>query len=272
MITVLINALLALGVGVFLTLTGVSPWYWSIFWGVLTLIFGQVVLGWILRWRMSSISSKVQTIMARGQARMQAKMQRWRTHQVGDPKAAEAELAHDRDVLIAEVQSELQPLERYRWWIPLLGRQLATMELQFAWQRKDWNRVDALLSRALLLDPRLVCIKLARQWQQNVPTEMLYATFRKASRRARYGTSALLYATFAWMLVKRGDVDGAFKVLIEANDKNEHPVLKTNREILANNRLAHFSNAGFGDEWYALWLENPKIKAQRQRNITRYFR
>jgi hypothetical protein len=34
---------------------------------------------------------------------------------------------------------------------------------------------------------------------------------------------------------------------------------------LANNRVGHFSNAGMGDEWYALHLEQPKVKMQRQR-------
>ena len=217
MITVLLNVLLALAVGVGLTAADVSPWGWSILWGVLTLVLGQVALGWVLRKRMSAVTDRVQAVLAKGQAQMQAKIKRWQAKQMGNPKAAEAELAKDRDAMIAEIQALLQPLERYRWWIPLLGRQLATMELQFAWQRKDWTRVDALLPRALLVDPTLVCIKLARQWQQEAPTADLAKTFRRAVRRARYDTTALLFGTFSWMLVKRGDIDGAYKVLIEAD-------------------------------------------------------
>ena len=45
----------------------------------------------------------------------------------------------------------------------------------------------------------------------------------------------------------------------------EDGVLKANREHLANNRLAHFSNAGLGDRWYALLLEEPKYSQPRQR-------
>ena len=36
-----------------------------------------------------------------------------------------------------------------------------------------------------------------------------------------------------------------------------------------NNRIAHFNNSGIGDQWYALGLEEPKVKAQRQRSMYR---
>ncbi len=271
MITVLINLFVALCVGLGLTLSGVTGWGWGLVWGVLTLVAGQVGLGWLLKRRMGALSDQVQAVMARAQAQMQAKVKRWQTRQMANPKAAEAELAKDRDAMIAEVQALLRPLERYRLWVPFLGRQLATMELQFAWQRKDFKRVDALLPRALLLDPTLACIKLARLWQREVPAEALDKAFRRAVRRTRYDTSALLYATYAWMLVKRGAIDEAFRILREGDERNENATLKANLDHLANNRLAHFSNAGFGEMWYALWLEEPKFHPRRARDMGRYF-
>ena len=271
MITVLLNFLVAGGAAVALTATDVSPWHWSILWFFLLVLAGQLALGWCLRRGMASISARVQAEVQGAQAKMQAKIQRWRVRPVSSQKAAEAELAKDRDAMIANVQAILRPLERWRLWVPFLGRQLATMEMQFAWQKKDWARVDTLLPRALLLEPLFVCMRLARMWQKEESMEAIGQVFRKSVRRARYGTSALVYATYAWMLVKRGDIDGAHKVLVEANEKNEHAVLKSNRDLLANNRVAHFSNAGFGDEWYALWLEEPKVRAQRQRNPGRFF-
>jgi hypothetical protein len=30
-----------------------------------------------------------------------------------------------------------------------------------------------------------------------------------------------------------------------------------------NNRVAHFNNSGLGDTWYALQLEEPRVKMQR---------
>ncbi len=271
MISILLNLLLALGVSIGLTLADISPWGWSIVWFVLIFVAGQIAIGRFLRWKMNAVTEEIQSIMARGQAKMQAKVQRWRTKQMSNQKAAEAELAKDRDAMIAEIQALLKPLERYRLWIPLLGRQLATMEMQFAWQKKDWKRVDLLLNRALFVEPMIVCMKLARMWQQEATTEELQKVFKKAVRRARYGTTVLLYSTMAWMLVKRGQIDEAFKVLTEADEKNESPVLKANRENLANNRLNHFSNAGLGEEWYTLFLEEPKMRAQRQRSPGRFF-
>lgn len=271
MITVLINVFIAVMTGVTLTLTDVSPWYWSILWGVLVLLAGQAALGIILRKKMAVVSDNVQGIMKQGQAKMQAKMQRWRQKPVSSQKAAEQELAKDRDAMIAEVQAILKPLDKYRLWVPLLGRQLATMELQFAWQRKDYERVDELLPRALLLEPFLMCIRLARLWQKKAETEEIRKAFKQMVRRARYGTTALVYCTFAWMLLKRGEADEAYKVLIEADEKNEHPVIKSNKEILANNRIPHFTNVGFGEEWYALWLEEPKMKVKRARDNGRFF-
>ena len=60
-------------------------------------------------------------------------------------------------------------------------------------------------------------------------------------------------------------MDGAFKALNRALENSDNVVLKANREHLANNRLAHFSNAGIGEQWYALQLEEPKYNQPRQR-------
>jgi hypothetical protein len=38
-----------------------------------------------------------------------------------------------------------------------------------------------------------------------------------------------------------------------------------NCEHLANNRITQFSNAGLGEQWYSLFLEEPKVRTQRQR-------
>lgn len=272
MITVLINLLIAVLIAVLLPVTDLMAWYWSIPLGVLCFAGGQILIAVILRRRMASVNAAVEAIMAKAQAQMQAKLRRWRTKPVSGAKLAEAELAKDRDAMIDEIRTVLAPLYRYRLWVPLLERQLATMELQFAWQKKDYARVDELLPHALLVDPMLVCIRLARMWQQNASDAELLKVFRKAVRRARYDTTALLYATMAWMMVRRDKIDEAFRLLNEADDRNEHPVIKQNRDLLANNRIAQFSNAGFGDAWYAIGLETPKVRARQIRHPgNRYF-
>ena len=73
----------------------------------------------------------------------------------------------------------------------------------------------------------------------------------------------------SWMQVQRGDADGAFKTLTEALKKSDNETLKRNHECLMNNRIAHFSNSGIGDQWYSLLLEEPRVHTQRQRSVYR---
>ena len=67
------------------------------------------------------------------------------------------------------------------------------------------------------------------------------------------------------ILLQKKDVDGAFKALNAALEKSDNETLKANRDHLANNRVAHFSNTALGDQWYALLLEEPRIHQQRPR-------
>jgi hypothetical protein len=93
--------------------------------------------------------------------------------------------------------------------------------------------------------------------------------YEKAVRRVRYNGNVLLAAAWSWIQVQRGNADGAFKTLTEALKKSDDATLKRNHETLMNNRVAHFSNSGIGDQWYSLMLEEPKVKVQRQRSVYR---
>ena len=61
----------------------------------------------------------------------------------------------------------------------------------------------------------------------------------------------------------------AFKALTAALKNSDNEVLKANHVHLMNDRPAHFTNSGLGDQWYSLMLEEPKIKTQRQRSVYR---
>ena len=49
----------------------------------------------------------------------------------------------------------------------------------------------------------------------------------------------------------------ALEVLTEAKDKTESDVMSRNWQHVSNNKVHLFSNAGLGEQWYALGLENP---------------
>ena len=108
-------------------------------------------------------------------------------------------------------------------------------------------------------------MKLARMYMTNQPVEEMAKVYAKATRRLRYNQNVLLAAAWSWILLQKKDVDGAFKALNAALEKSDNQTLKTNRDHLANNRVAHFSNTAIGDQWYALQLEEPRIHQQRMR-------
>ena len=134
---------------------------------------------------------------------------------------------------------------------------------------KDFKAVDELMPKALLIDPMMCAIKMARLYMLDRPMSEIEQVYRKGVARVRYNGNVLMAAAMSWMQVRKGDADGAFKTLTEALKKSDNEVLKRNHEQLMNNRVTHFNNSGLGDQWYSLLLEEPKVKAQRQRSFYR---
>ena len=58
--------------------------------------------------------------------------------------------------------------------------------------------------------------------------------------------------------------DKAHALLVKGCKDNENETLNRNRDRLANNKVREFNNANLGDEWFALFLEQPKIQMRRQ--------
>jgi hypothetical protein len=196
-------------------------------------------------------------------------MQRWQLRPPGSIQAAQKEIADDTRVFVKEALSKTESLRRYRLLVPMMDRQIATAQLQLCWMIKDFRRVDELMPKALLIDPVMSAIKMARMYMNGEASEKIAKVYGKAVRRVRYNGNVLPAAAWSWIQVQRGDVDGAFRTLTEALKKSDDATLKRNHEILMNNRVAHFSNSGIGDQWYSLLLEEPKVKVQRQRQMFR---
>ena len=56
----------------------------------------------------------------------------------------------------------------------------------------------------------------------------------------------------------------AVAALVAARKLSDNQTLIENCDRLVNGKYKHFNNAGLGDLWYSLYLEEPKIKPQRQ--------
>ena len=269
MLTVLINAGFGILLGVALGVTGAAHWGWSVFWGLLAFVVGQGAAGYLIQQRVKAAMGGVQKILEDGQRRLQFKVNQWQTRPPGSLKQAQQEIEREQRLFVEKALAESKGLARFNRWAPLMQRQVDTMRIQLFWMLKDFKQVDELMPKALIVDPLMAAIKIARMHMKG--EEGIEKVFKKHTARLRYGQGALLYGLYAWILVQKNELDGAHKVLIQACEKMENETLKRNREHLANNRVGHFSNAGLGDEWYALHLEQPKVKMQRQRYSDRPF-
>ncbi len=87
--------------------------------------------------------------------------------------------------------------------------------------------------------------------------------YNKGIKRFKGDKTTLIYALYSWILVKENKLEEAVVVLDEGKKKTENDVLKANWEHVVNNRIKRFSNAGLGDNWYVLALEDIKPVKQR---------
>lgn len=263
LIAVAAGALTGLGLG----FGGVCGIGWSITAGVATFLVVQVVVGRIVQKRVKAAMDAVQAVLVDGQKRLQAKVARWQMQMrsPGALQAAQAEIARDQKVFVREALERTEVLHKFDNWVPMMKRQIATAQFQLYWGIKEFKKVDELMPKALFLDPAMSAMKLARMYMTNRPVEEMAKVYAKATRRLRYNQNVLLAAAWSWILIQKKDVDGAFKALNAALEKSDNETLKANRDHLANNRVAHFSNTALGDQWYALQLEEPRIHQQRMR-------
>lgn len=242
---------------------GTSPG-WSATWAAAAFVVSQFVIARAVRKRMTADMQSVQAILVEGQKKIQAKTQRWQIRPPGSIAAAQKELESDMRVFVNEALAQTKKMRKYRLWVWMVDRQIATAQLQLNWMIKEFGRVDELMPKALIIDPTLVAMKMARLYMKGAPAEEIETVYRKGSRRVGFNRNTLAAATMAWIDLKRGREDEAFAVLVDAAKKSDDATLKANLAHLENKRATHFSNSGLGDAWYALHLEEPRIKTQRQ--------
>ncbi len=252
--------------------SGLALWYggaaaggWSVLWGVLVFLAAQLLLGFLVQRKVKSEMEKVQSVLNNGKNHLQQKVSQWQIKPPGSVKDARKIIEKEQAVFIKKALDASAGLEKFDRWAPLMRKQINALRLQLHWMNKDFKAVDKLMPTVMVLDPMMACIKMARMYMRG--DEGIEKLFKKHSGRVRTDQGVLIYALYSWILVQRGEIDQAHKVLIDGCEKTENEFLKRNRDHLANNRIKHFSNAPFGDEWYALHLEEPKMKVQRQQRF-----
>ncbi len=261
MLTLILSGILGLSIMLGLGLTDISAWGWAVLWGALAFFACNTAVGLLLKKRIKGLMDQIQATLMSGQKQMQEKANAWRFRPPGNPKQAQMEMQKMQHTFVAKALEQTDVFRPYLKWVPLLDRQIATMRMQLNYQDRNFAEVDRLLPKCIFMEPVSRSMCLARMYANKDPK--MDSFFEKSARKLRYGQGAIFYGLYAWIAVKRGDIDFALKTLLRATKKMENETLKRNIEILQNNKPKQFSLAGLGDEWYALGLEEPRIRTQR---------
>ncbi len=236
-------------------------WGWGITCGVLVVMAIQLGIGLWIRRKVGAVNGNIQSIMEAAQARIGRKMQFFQQRSGGNVRMAQQMLEKEQNEAIRTALAATKEMEKYFLWNLLLKKQTNTMRMVMYFQLKEFGKVDEMLPKCILLDPRAIAVKMVRMYKKEDPA--LDKFYAKKTKRFKDEDCALLASLYAWIQVKRNDVEGAMKTLAAAKLKTENQVVADNWERLANGKVKNFSNSGLGDAWYSLYLEEPKIKMQR---------
>lgn len=229
------------------------------------------LVGFLVRKKMSKAQTALQESMQAAQGRMQRKVQQFQNKPGGNIKQIQNQLEMDQKAMLKQGLELTKALEPFRKWSLLTRRQIATMRLQFHYQLKEFDKVDEILTTCgflrgpMMMDSMAVAMRMARCYKKD-DLAGAKKLFKRKIMWFRGDRGTLLYGLMSWIYVKVGEPDEARRVLLKAKEATEVDTFTKNWEHLSNDRVKSFSNAGLGDEWYRLFLENPPaVKQQRMR-------
>ncbi|WDE96808.1 hypothetical protein PQO03_02385 [Lentisphaera profundi] len=177
---------------------------------------------------------------------------------------------------IEEAIKMLDPANELFGWSLLARKQVSTIKYQLFFSLKQFDKADKLEGDLLLFDPQLVAMRMAREWMRSpfkkdsspkeIQSSPITKLFKKGTSRAKGTTGAFLYNTYAWMLNKSDKSKMALELLTKGLDKCADDVIKSNLDVLRNNKASKFSNKAYSERWYSLHLEvPPQAKPQKQK-------
>ncbi|NMA45275.1 MAG: hypothetical protein GX945_01815 [Lentisphaerae bacterium] len=253
-------------------LTGVILWFalnalwpghpvWNSVLGVLGFMGVIVLINLLMRKRLEAIFKDVQTSIMDTQERLKRKITMMQNKMQGGPKL-QAMIEKEQAESIRETIKILDRVAPLKKWNVLAARQADTLRGQLLFQIKDFEAADPFLDKALVLEPLTLAMQMTR-WYKRGKMDDVSKAFKKGVKRFKDEKATLIYALYSWILLAEGRQDEAVVVLDEGKTKTENETLKQNWDHLVNNRPKRFSNAGLGEQWYALYLEQPKAQIVR---------
>ncbi len=247
----------------------------TIFSGIAGFLIPLFLLGWLVRKKVSTVQKELQEVMENGQKQMNRKIHQFQSKPNGNIKLIQRQLEDGQKAICKEALGFTVRLEPFKKWNLLIGRQIATMRMQFLYQLKEFTQVDELLaSRGLfkgpmLMDPMTIAMKMARQYK-NSDVAGAEKTYKRHVKWFKGNRSTLLHGLMSWILLKQDEAEKARQLLAKAKETTGDATLAYNWTQLSNCKEKSFSNAGLGEEWYGLYLEKPPTpKQQRMRGDAR---
>jgi hypothetical protein len=239
---------------------------------------------------LNEIIMKVQTKLQDAGEVVQKKVNHFQSRPGGNQAAFMKSVEKIQKDSAVEALEYLKDAEKFYKWNFLIEKQINTMRFQLNYQVKNFEEVDKYIDSVWLFDPSVVTMKMARLYKKNhlkstgdanedkkaLKDWIVAKAFKKGSGRMKGDKGTMIYSTYAWMLIKGGFKDEALAVLMDGSKKSADEVMLQNIERLRNDKPKSFSNAKYGEAWYALFLEEPpkqkpKVVRQTSRNAGRHF-
>jgi tetratricopeptide (TPR) repeat protein len=237
---------------------------WSIALAVVAFMATTILINLAVKKRLEAVFTAVQNKVETTQDQLRRKINLMQTKNISGGKGLQRRMEKDQADGIRDAMKELDRIDPLRKWNLLAERQANTLRAQLCYQIKEFDRADEYFKKCLVLDALTLAMKIARMYS-NGEKDKIEKAFKRGVKRFKDEKGVILYALYSWILVKEERMDEAVAILDEAKDKTESEVLKANWEHLANGRVRRFSNAGLGDQWYALHLDQPKPVKVKQR-------
>jgi len=247
--------------GLWLGLYYGAHWHaWSI---PLAVTLGLGIHFGVMFWIRKRIGVLMTAIQARITARNNALMHKYQQlgQRGGNAKQLMDQARKDQDVILNEAFAATSQMEPYCRWALLLDRQINAIRVQFLYALRRFDEVDKLLPKTMIAEPVMCCMKMCRQYQHGEETA-LEKTYNKYRKKFKFDAT-LIYATYAWMLIRKKQFEKARQVLLDGKKATENEILEKNWEHLTNDKPNLVSNSGLGEAWYALLLEEPKQPKQK---------
>jgi len=237
--------------------------------GVVGFIGTSLGINLVVRRRMEAIFKDVQAHLEATQGQLRRRITTIQNRNMGGGKAVQQSLEQDQEKAILDAIAIIDRVAPLKKWNLLAERQANTLKGQLYYQIKDFENAARCLDKSLVPtpDPLTLAFRMALMYRADRFDEIDKA-FKRGVKRFKDDKGTLLYALYSWILVQREKIDEAIAVLDEGKTRTEDETLKQNWEHRANGRVRHFSNRGLGEQWYALYLEEPKPVKIRQTRFT----